>query len=139
MRRLTPSGSAPTSMPSMSARPDVGVSRPHSMRMVVDLPAPLLPRKPKTSPRLTSKLTSSTALNLPKRRDRCSTTMARSAAAVTLRPPEEAKESGFVEPQLNLEARALELALEQRDLGFEHVGTGRDTSLEALIDDATRF
>ena len=33
------------------------------MRMVVDLPAPLLPRKPKISPRATSKLTSSTATN----------------------------------------------------------------------------
>ena len=33
--------------------PDVGRSSPHSMRMVVDLPAPLLPRKPKISPRAT--------------------------------------------------------------------------------------
>ena len=30
--------------------PTTGASRPHSMRMVVDLPAPLLPRKPKISP-----------------------------------------------------------------------------------------
>ena len=30
---------------------DVGLSSPHSMRIVVDLPAPLLPRKPKISPR----------------------------------------------------------------------------------------
>jgi hypothetical protein len=30
---------------------------PQSMRMVVDLPAPLGPRKPKISPRRTSKLT----------------------------------------------------------------------------------
>ena len=35
--------------------------------MVVDLPAPLAPRKPKIAPRLTSKLTASTAVNAPKR------------------------------------------------------------------------
>ena len=51
MRRLTASGSAPTSMPPTSAVPDVGLNSPQSMRMVVDLPAPLLPRKPKISPR----------------------------------------------------------------------------------------
>ena len=50
MRRLTPSGSRPTSMPPTVAVPLVGFSSPHSMRIVVDLPAPLLPRKPKTSP-----------------------------------------------------------------------------------------
>ena len=36
-------------------------SRPHSMRKVVDLPAPLAPSRPKTSPRSTSKLTPLTA------------------------------------------------------------------------------
>ncbi len=46
------------------------------MRMVVDLPAPLAPRKPKISPSPTSKLTSSTATNLPNRRVRCWTSMA---------------------------------------------------------------
>ena len=38
-------------MPPTIAVPDVGRSRPHSIRMVVDLPAPLLPRNPKISPR----------------------------------------------------------------------------------------
>ena len=51
------------------------------MRMVVDLPAPLLPRKPKISPRATSKLTSSTATNWPKRRVRLRTTIATCAGA----------------------------------------------------------
>jgi hypothetical protein len=36
--------------PFTSASPEVGVSSPQSMRMVVDLPAPLGPRKPKISP-----------------------------------------------------------------------------------------
>ena len=58
------------------AVPDVGASRPHSMRMVVDLPAPLLPRKPKISPGRTSNDTSSTATKSPKRRVRCETSMA---------------------------------------------------------------
>jgi hypothetical protein len=50
MRRLTPSGSRLTSTPPTVAVPLVGFSSPHSIRMVVDLPAPLLPRKPNTSP-----------------------------------------------------------------------------------------
>ena len=43
-------GIAPTSTPPTRAVPQVGRSSPHSMRMVVDLPAPLAPRKPKISP-----------------------------------------------------------------------------------------
>ena len=46
----TASGSRATSYPATCARPEVGFSRPQSMRMVVDLPAPFGPRKPKTSP-----------------------------------------------------------------------------------------
>src|SRR6476661_7735356 len=59
------------SMPSMSAVPEVGVSRPQSMRSVVVLPAPLAPRKPKISPRATEKLTPSTALTTPYRLTSC--------------------------------------------------------------------
>ena len=44
----------PTSTPPTVAVPEVGRSSPQSMRMVVDLPAPLLPRKPKISPARTS-------------------------------------------------------------------------------------
>ncbi len=50
MTRLTFSGSRPTSKPPTVAVPEVGSSRPQSMRMVVDLPAPLAPRKPKIAP-----------------------------------------------------------------------------------------
>src|SRR5579885_3020790 len=45
----------------MLTRPEVGASRPTIIRMVVDLPAPLGPRKPVTSPARTSKLRPSTA------------------------------------------------------------------------------
>ena len=62
MRRFTSSGSRLTSTPSTTAVPEVGFSSPHSMRMVVDLPAPFAPRKPKISPRSTSKLMRSTAV-----------------------------------------------------------------------------
>ena len=47
------------------AVPEVGRIRPQSMRRVVVLPAPLAPRKPKTSPRGTLKLTPSTARRGP--------------------------------------------------------------------------
>src|ERR671912_700905 len=66
MVRFTPSGSRLTSMPPMSAVPAVGFSNPHIMRIVVDLPAPLAPRKPKISPCFTEKDRSLTATNDPK-------------------------------------------------------------------------
>src|SRR5581483_2563275 len=66
MWRRTSSGSLETSRPPTVARPAVGVRRPQRMRMVVDLPAPLGPRKPKISPRATCNETWSTATNAPK-------------------------------------------------------------------------
>jgi len=45
--------------------PLVGASRPASIRIVVDLPEPFGPRKPKICPRGTSKLTRSAATNAP--------------------------------------------------------------------------
>lgn len=47
--------------PSTVARSAVGGSRPTIIRMVVDFPAPLGPRKPVTSPGRSSKLRRSTA------------------------------------------------------------------------------
>src|SRR5579862_4976206 len=54
------------SRPPTVALPEVGFSRPQSIRIVVDFPAPLGPRKPKISPRWTSRFTWSTATNVPK-------------------------------------------------------------------------
>src|SRR5574344_603417 len=48
---------------------------PVSICMAVVFPAPLAPRKPKISPRLTVKLISSTAWNVPKAFTRCSTSI----------------------------------------------------------------
>src|SRR5579875_194856 len=66
MRRFTSMGCSITSKPQTRAVPPVGARKPAIIRMVVDLPAPLGPRKPSTSPRPTAKLTSSTATIGPK-------------------------------------------------------------------------
>src|SRR5688500_19178979 len=54
-----------TSYPTTVASPDVGCMRPVSMRMVVVLPEPLGPRSEKTSPRLISRSSDSTATREP--------------------------------------------------------------------------
>src|SRR5512140_2680956 len=64
---FTDSGSRATSKPLTVARPSVGASSPQRIRMVVDFPAPLGPRKPKISPAATSSDTWSTATKSPKR------------------------------------------------------------------------
>src|SRR5450759_2810844 len=102
------------------------------MRIMVDFPAPLLPRNPKISPRATSKLTPSTATNWPNRRVRSRTSM------VSLFP------NGPLQPRVGEAhardgARAIELRLEARDLRLEHVGAGRDTRLVPFPDDALGF
>src|ERR1700761_282533 len=55
MLRRTVSRSRTTSWPATMAWPDVGLTSVHKMLMVVDLPAPLGPRKPNVSPAATSK------------------------------------------------------------------------------------
>src|SRR5262245_18952768 len=63
--------------------------------MVVVLPAPLGPRKPKTSPRRTVNETRSTAVNAPKRRVSSSTTTAGSLdGAATVVTPDAVRERG---------------------------------------------
>src|SRR5665647_1788154 len=64
--------------PNSRAFPSLGASRPVSIFMVVVLPQPLEPRKPKISPRSMQKLTRSTAVKSPKRRVRLSASMAAS-------------------------------------------------------------
>src|SRR5262245_10479765 len=54
-----------TSKPATRAVPEVGASSPFSILIVVVLPAPFGPRKPKICPRGTSKLTASTATKSP--------------------------------------------------------------------------
>src|SRR6516164_7282504 len=63
--RFTSIGRAAKSSPSSSILPAVGASSPVSILMVVDLPAPFGPRKPKNCPASTRRLIASTALNEP--------------------------------------------------------------------------
>src|SRR5437867_1830457 len=53
--------------PAMVARPSDGSSSPHNIRMTVDLPEPLGPRKPKMLPLATENVTPSTAVKCPNR------------------------------------------------------------------------
>src|SRR5689334_18056882 len=70
IRVLISSGCFRISNPATVPLPALGGRMPHSILMVVDFPAPLGPRKPKTYPRATSRLTSFTATKSPKRRVR---------------------------------------------------------------------
>src|SRR5579871_875186 len=80
IRSRTSSACVRTSSPSTCAAPFVSGSSPVSILMTVVLPLPLGPRKPKISPRFTSKLTSFTAVNSPNVRTRCSAEIATSVA-----------------------------------------------------------
>jgi hypothetical protein len=59
-------GSFSMSCPAIDALPEVGARKPVSIFIVVDLPAPLGPRNPSTSPRLTLNVMPSTARSAPK-------------------------------------------------------------------------
>src|SRR5882757_9009963 len=63
-------GFAMASRPRIWMLPEVGASRPVSILMVVDLPAPLGPRKPKNCPGATHRSIPLTATSSPKRRVR---------------------------------------------------------------------
>jgi hypothetical protein len=65
MSGFTRSRSVTASKPATSARPAVGRARPVSIRIVVVLPAPLCPSRPKTSPSATLKVIPSTARTVP--------------------------------------------------------------------------
>ncbi|MCY1311715.1 hypothetical protein D9M70_620530 [compost metagenome] len=67
---------ASTGRPSRLALPSLAGIRPVSTFMVVVLPQPLEPRKPKISPRPMAKLTLFTAVKSPKRRVRSCASMA---------------------------------------------------------------
>src|SRR6201996_2387922 len=66
MWRRTSSRAVTTSKPATLASPPLGLVSVQSMLIVVVLPAPLGPRKPKTSPVATSKFTPLTASRSPK-------------------------------------------------------------------------
>ncbi len=75
---------ASTGFPNSNASPSVAGIRPVSIFIVVDLPQPLEPRKPKISPRSIVKFTALTAVNFPNRRVRFRATIAGSPPVSTL-------------------------------------------------------
>ena len=70
--RLTLSGSRSMSVPHISTLPPSRASWPQMMFMVVDFPAPFTPKNANSSPFLTLKLRSLTAITSPKCFCRCS-------------------------------------------------------------------
>src|SRR3954470_10892737 len=76
MLRRTSSRAVATSWPATSAAPPLGRTSVHSMLIVVDLPAPLGPRKPNVSPGWTSKSMPRTASISSKRLTRPCTRIA---------------------------------------------------------------
>src|SRR6516165_6694624 len=124
IRRLTPSGSLVTSMPPTRAVPDVGFRSPHSIRMVVDLPAPLLPRNPKISPRATSNDTWSTATKSPKRRVRLRTVIA--AVPIGALLSNGALQAGLGQAHVGDGACPIQFGLHPGDLRVEDLRGSRD-------------
>jgi len=68
--------------PATRASPEVGGNRVVSILMVVVLPAPFEPSRPKISPALTERVSSFTAVNDPNRRVRCS--ISRTGSLITV-------------------------------------------------------
>src|SRR5690349_23841124 len=62
------------SSPLMNSRPSSGFWKPEMILISVDLPAPLSPKRPSTSPLPRCRLTSRSAVTGPKRLAMCSTT-----------------------------------------------------------------
>ena len=78
LRRISMS-SDPIGLPYNLAQPEVVGRSPVSIFIVVDLPQPFEPRKPKISPRAIRKLTLLTAMKSPNRRVRPSASIAGTA------------------------------------------------------------
>src|SRR5256714_1770165 len=88
--RFTSTACLAKSKPKSCMPPDVGANSPVSILMVVDLPAPLGPKKPKNCPAPTVRSTDSTAVSAPKRRVNFSVTI----AASLKRSPQEFVQEG---------------------------------------------
>src|SRR4051795_602794 len=69
-------------------RPESGFSKPQMIFMRVDLPAPLSPSSPSTSPLRRCRLTSRSAVTGPKRLEMCSTRRTSSVSATAAPLPD---------------------------------------------------
>ena len=89
MRRRVSMSAASSFWPNSSASPELGGSRPVSIFIVVLLPQPLEPRKPKISPWRIENDALSTAVNVPNRRVSSCASMATGASGGNgSRPPD---------------------------------------------------
>src|SRR5574338_1362666 len=82
---LTASASRTTCLPMTQASPPVGSMTPVKSRIVVVLPAPSGPTRPKISPTATVKFTSSTARTAPNERVRWTSLMASTGRICSIR------------------------------------------------------
>src|SRR5512145_110299 len=111
------------SNPATVPPPPLGESSPQSMRMVVDLPAPFGPRKPKISPRRTVRLTRLTAIKSPKRFSRSCRTTAAGESITVMASPLPAR-TDHRDKDI-FEGRFDRTDIEQFDAGIRQHGTGR--------------
>src|SRR5260370_16098234 len=102
-----------TSKPATNALPPLGAMSVVSIRTIVVLPAPLGPRSPKTSPRRTSKLTLSTAVNAPKRLVRSLVCIAGESGSIVARKSDFRGHPGF---EFALGLQHLDLDVEGADV-----------------------
>src|SRR5208337_2281387 len=91
MDRRTSTACLVMEKPATRASPEEGGNRVVSILIVVVLPAPLEPSKPKTSPALTERVRASTAVNAPKQRVRA--LISRTMSVILARP---ANPQGFL-------------------------------------------
>ena len=130
-------------MPPTSAVPDDGRSSPHSIRMVVDLPAPLLPRKPKISPRATveRQIVDREELAEPPGQATDLDRRAPSPAGGIGRHgrPSARSSRAIGQPCPGDRAGAIQFGLEHAGLRVEDVRVGRDAGGESLADHTLRL
>src|SRR3984957_8265255 len=113
-----------TSKPATNAWPPLGTMSVVSIRTIVVLPAPLGPSSPKTSPRRTSKLTLSTAVNAPKRLVRSLVCIAGESGSIVARKSDFRGHPGF---EFAFGLQHLDLDVERADVlaPATHVALGR--------------
>src|SRR5260370_38408469 len=116
-----------TSKPATNAWPPLGVMSVVSIRTIVVFPAPLGPSSPKTSPRRTSKLTLSTAVNAPKHLVRSLVCIAGESGSIVARKSDFRGHPGF---EFALGLQHLDLDVEGANVlaSAPHVALGRELS-----------
>src|SRR5713101_4673782 len=129
-------GCRATSMPVTYACPSVGGISVVSILTIVVLPAPLGPSSPNTSPRRTSKLTLSTAVNAPKRLVSSLVCIAGDSGSIV---PRKSDFRGHPGLELAFSLQHLHLHVESPDIltAAAHVALGRELAFLSDRHDAS--